>query len=127
VSRAAAPLLGYAILLGVLAAVLALWSPDRLPAALLGGGAVVIALIAGAVAAAGRRRSAPAVQADPDLSFAVVAVAFGLCTLVVGAYLGLYLILIGAGLLLAGGGGLVRERRVERRALRRARQGGDAG
>ncbi len=123
-SRAAVPLLGYAALIGIGAAGLWVWSPDHLPAALLGGGAVVIAVIAGAVAV--RAGEEPVVRPIPDLSFAIVAIAFGLCTMLVGAYLGLYLVLIGGGVLLAGVGGLARELRAERRALRRARGSGDA-
>jgi hypothetical protein len=129
-SRAAVPLLGYAVLIGIAAAGAAVWSPDPLPAVLLGGGAAVIALIAAVVGLRGPDDATPGppILADPDLSLSVVAIAFGLCTLLVGAYLGLYLILIGGAVLLAGLGGLVRELRAERRALRRARDGGgDAG
>jgi hypothetical protein len=123
-SRAAVPLLGYAVLIGLGAAGLWVWSPDHLPAALLGGGAVVIAAIAAAVALRGGEEVG--VRPIPDLSFAVVAIAFGLCTMLVGAYLGLYLVLIGGGVLLAGLGGLARELRAERRALRRVGEGDDA-
>ncbi len=123
-TRAAAPLLGYAVLIGIGAAGLWVWSPDHLPAALLGGGAVVIAAIAAAVALWGGEE--PVVRPIPDLSFSIVAIAFGLSTMLVGAYLGLYLVLIGGGVLLAGLGGLARELRAERRAARRARGGGDA-
>ncbi len=122
---AAVPLLGYAVLIGVGAAGLWVWSPDHLPAALLGGGAVLIGVIAAAVALRGGAE--PAVRPIPDLSFAMVAVAFGLCTMLVGAYLGLYLVLIGGGVLLAGLGGVGRELRAERRALRRVREGDDGG
>jgi hypothetical protein len=120
------PLLGYALLIGIAAAVLWAWSPDRLPAALLGGGAALMALVAAAVALGGRDRSAPAVQPIPDYSFPVVAIAFALCTMLVGAYLGLYLILVGGGVMLLGLGGLLREARAEREAVRRAREPGDA-
>jgi hypothetical protein len=118
------PLLGYALLIGAAAAVQWVWSPYRLPAALLGGAAVLMALIAAAVALAAP--PAPGPRPIPDYSFSVVAVAFALCTILVGAYLGLYLILLGGALLLLGIGGLIREARAERRALARVRGGGDA-
>jgi hypothetical protein len=123
------PLLGYALLIGTAAAVLWVWSPDGMPAALLGGGAALMALVAAAVAVGGRERGAPAVRPIPDYSFPVVAIAFALCTMLVGAYLGLYLILVGGGVMLLGVGGLLREARAERRALRRAQRerAGDAG
>jgi heme A synthase len=52
----------------------------------------------------------------PDLSFATVGVALGIINIVVGLYLGLYLILIGAAILVFGLGGWIREARAQRRA-----------
>ena len=122
---AAKPLLGYALLIGAAAAVQWVWSPYRLPSALLGGAAVVMALVAAALAARGGGDREAGPRPIPETSFAVVAIAFALCTMLVGAYLGLYLILVGGGVLLLGLGGLARERRAERRALRSTADGDD--
>ncbi len=122
-SRGAAPLASYALLIGASAAVQFVWSPYRLPASLLGGGAVLIAIIAAVVALRGRGEEDPGgPRAIPDSSFSIVAVAFGMCTMLVGVYLGVYLILIGGGVLVLGLGGLIRELRAERRM----RESGDA-
>jgi hypothetical protein len=122
----AVPLLGYALVIGTAATILAVWSSDPLPPALLGGSAALMAVIAAVVAVYARRAAGLAegpavVRPVPDYSFPIVAVALALCTMLVGAYLGLYLILIGGGILVLGLGGLAREARAERRALRRAR------
>jgi hypothetical protein len=131
VSSSALPLACYAALLGITAAVLWVWSPYALPSALLTGGAVAIAVIALAVAVRDRAEArAPAIEAAerpvPDYSVSILALAYALPTMLVGAYLGLYLILIGGGVLLLGLGGLIREWRAERRAVRRAEESADA-
>jgi hypothetical protein len=131
VSSSALPLACYAALLGITAAVLWVWSPYALPSALLTGGAVAIAVIALAVAVRDRAEArAPAIEAAerpvPDYSVSILALAYALPTMLVGAYLGLYLILIGGGVLLLGLGGLIREWRAERRAVRRAEGSADA-
>ena len=129
---AAVPLACYAVLLGITAAVLWVWSPYTLPAALLTGGVVAIALIALAVGVHDRRAEARAHGPEeaerpvPDYSVSILALAYALPTMLVGAYLGLYLILIGGGVLLLGLGGLIREWRAERRAVRRAGESADA-
>ena len=131
-SSSAVPMACYAVLLGITAAVLWVWSPYTLPSALLTGGAVAIALIALAVAVRDRRaeasahRPGAAERAVPDYSVSIVALAYALPTMLVGAYLGLYLILIGGGVLLLGLGGLIREWRAERSAVRRAGGSADA-
>jgi MFS superfamily sulfate permease-like transporter len=131
VSSSALPLACYAALLGITAAVLWVWSPYALPSALLTGGAVAIAVIALAVAVRDRAEArAPAIEAAerpvPDYSVSILALAYALPTMLVCAYLGLYLILIGGGVLLLGLGGLIREWRAERRAVRRAEGSADA-
>jgi hypothetical protein len=131
VSSSALPLACYAALLGITAAVLWVWSPYALPSALLTGGAVAIAVIALAVAVRDRAEArAPAIEAAerpvPDYSVSILALAYALPTMLVGAYLGLYLILIGGGVLLLGLGGLIREWRAERSAVHRVEENADA-
>ena len=131
-SSSALPLACYAALLGITAAVLWVWSPYALPAALLTGGAVAIGLIALAVAVRDRRAEAKAPGREaaerpvPDYSVSILALAYALPTMLVGAYLGLYLILIGGGILLLGLGGLIREWRAERSAVHRVEENPDA-
>jgi hypothetical protein len=132
VSSSALPLACYAALLGITAAVLWVWSPYALPAALLTGGAVAIGVIALAVAVRDRRAEARAPGREaaerpvPDYSVSILALAYALPTMLVGAYLGLYLILIGGGVLLLGLGGLTREWRAERSAVHRVEENPDA-
>jgi hypothetical protein len=131
VSSSAVPLACYAALLGITAAVLWVWSPYALPSALLTGGAVAIAVIALAVAVRDRAEArAPGPEAAerpvPDYSVSILALAYALPTMLVGVYLGLYLILIGGGVLLLGLGGLIREWRAERSAVHRVEENADA-
>jgi hypothetical protein len=131
VSSSALPLACYAALLGITAAVLWVWSPYALPSALLTGGAVAIAVIALAVAVHDRAEArAPAIEAAerpvPDYSVSILALAYALPTMLVGAYLGLYLVLMGGGVLLLGLGGLIREWRAERSAVHRVEENADA-
>jgi hypothetical protein len=114
----AAPLAIYGVLIGITSAVLWVWTPYTLPPALLSGGALLFLVVAAIVALRGRTRK-PELAEDrpvPDLSFATVGVALGIINVVVGLYLGLYLILIGAGILALGIGGMIREARAQRRA-----------
>jgi heme A synthase len=128
----AAPLAIYALLIATTSVVLWVWTPYTLPPALLSGGAVLFAVVAVVVAVRGdkldRRRERPegGSRAVPDLSFATVGVALGVINIVVGLYLGLYLILIGAGILAFGIGGWIREARSQRRAHRLVEDGADA-
>jgi hypothetical protein len=118
----AVPLAVYALLIGITSAVLWVWTPYTLPPALLSGGAVLFAVVAIVVALSGRRMDARGTRPEaedrpvPDLSFATVGVALGIINVVVGLYLGLYLILIGAAILAFGLGGLIREARAQRRS-----------
>ena len=73
-------------------------------------------VIAAIVALRGRTAKPSVDRAVPDLSFATVGVALGIINILVGLYLGLYLILIGAGILAFGLGGWIREARAQRRA-----------
>ena len=118
----AVPIAVYALLIGITSAVLWVWTPYTLPPALLSGGAVLFAVVAIVAALRGRRMDARGTRPEgedrsvPDLSFATVGVALGIINVVVGLYLGLYLILIGAGILAFGLGGLIREGRAQRRS-----------
>ena len=129
-SSSALPLACYAALIGITAAVLWVWSPYALPSALLTGGAVAIAVIALAVAVRDRAEArAPGTEMVerpvPDYSVSILALAYALPTMLVGAYLGFYLILIGGGVLLLGLGGLIREWRAERSAVHVAEENAD--
>jgi heme A synthase len=114
----AVPLASYAVLIGITSVVLWIWTPYTLPPALLSAGALLFAVLAAIVALRGRAEKPQAAETEPvpDLSFATVGVALGIINIVVGLYLGLYLILIGAGILAFGLGGWIREVRAERRA-----------
>jgi hypothetical protein len=128
VKTSAVPLLIYATLIGTTSVVLWIWTPYTLPPALLSGAAVGMAMVAAIIALRGRAvdRRARRTEAVPDLSFATVGVALGIINVVVGLYLGLYLILIGAGILGFGIAGLIREARAERRAHRLVEEAADA-
>jgi heme A synthase len=114
----AIPLAVYALLIGITSVVLWVWTPYTLPPALLSGGALLFAVLALVVALRGRseEREDDVERTVPDLSFATVGVALGIINILVGLYLGLYLILIGAGILAFGLGGWIREARAQRRA-----------
>jgi heme A synthase len=114
----AIPLAVYALMIGIMSAVLWVWTPYTLPPALLSGGALLFAVLALVVALRGRteEREDEIERTVPDLSFATVGVALGIINILVGLYLGLYLILIGAGILAFGLGGWIREARAQRRA-----------
>jgi heme A synthase len=114
----AVPLAVYGVLIGITSAVLWVWTPYTLPPALLSGGALLFLVVAAIVALRGRAKQ-PELAEDrpvPDLSFATVGIALGIINVVVGLYLGLYLILIGAAILALGVGGMIREARAQRRS-----------
>lgn len=122
--RPALVVLGWGILLLVLALPQFAFRVDDMSVALGFGGAlfvVALAVIAGlALRRRGRGRRPPARGAEPipDLSLPTIVVALGISAAVVGAQVGLWLILIGAGTVALGTAGLVRELRAERRAER---------
>ena len=107
----AVPLACYAVLIGITSAVLWVWTPYTLPPALLCGGALLMfrdrrdRRAAGADGEAVGRPGIPICPSRPSpwpwRSFDIL----------VGLYLGLYLILIGAGILAFGLGGWIREAR----------------
>ena len=106
-NRAAVPLLFWGVMLGLLAVVLWLWTPAGLPPAIFGGSALLICLIGLFVLL--RERPTPTARAMPDLSVSSVLVAFALALLLLGALVGEWLVLIGAGALVLGLVGVGRE------------------
>jgi hypothetical protein len=114
-NRAAVPLLAWAALLTVLATVLWVWSSDHLPPAIFSAAAGVAWLVGLYAVLRPGRRPRLRVRPELDLSFSSVLVAIAIAMLVVGALVGEWLVLIGAGVLLAGLIGVAREMRAERR------------
>jgi hypothetical protein len=108
-------LLVWATLLTVLAAVLWVWSADHLPPAIFSAAAGVAWLVGIYAVLRPGRRPRLRVRPELDLSFSSVLVALAVAMLVLGALVGEWLILIGAGVLVAGLIGVVRELRAERR------------
>lgn len=119
---AAVPFALWAVLLGIAAGVHAGFGGHVLPVLIQGGGAAVAGAIAIGILLADRLRSRPAGRrrAVPGLSLATALVAVSIAAMVCGAAVGGWLI-IGGGLGLAAGvGGLVREHRAQRGAIRAA-------
>lgn len=103
--------------LGV-AAVAVFGVPDPETPALLGGAAAVMVTLAVALLATGLgRREPPGDRALPDLSPPTVWLALALALLALGAQVGMWLVLVGAGGCVIGLGALARERLAQRRAL----------
>lgn len=119
------PVLLWALLLATLGAVAVAVFPvsDPETPALFGGAALLLALLAGYIAT---RRHGPPDAGDrtarvvPDSSVATVWVAISLALLALGTELGLWLVLIAAGMLLVGVGALLRESRASRALAERA-------
>jgi hypothetical protein len=114
----AAPLLWAALLLtiaGVSVAAFEVTDPET--PSLLAGGALLVALVGAFIAS---RRHGPPDAGDrtarviPDTSVPTVLVAVSLAALAVGAELGVWLVLIAAGMLLVGIFAMVRESRASR-------------
>jgi hypothetical protein len=117
VRLAAIVLFGWAAWLGALAAVLWIWSSHELEPALLTGGALLIAL-AGAYVAIRARPAGPERRIS-DSSLATIVVAVGVALAAFGLTAGLWLILVGAEIAVAGLAGLAREALAGRRGGRR--------
>jgi hypothetical protein len=115
VKRAFVPLLFWATLLTVLAAVLWVWSSDHLPPTIFSAAAGVAWFVGLYVVLRPGRRPRLRVRPELDLSFSSVLVALAIAMLVLGALVGEWLILIGAGVLVGGLIGVARELRAERR------------
>lgn len=114
-NRAFVPLLAWATLLTVLAAVLWVWSSDHLPPAIFSGAAGIAWVVGLYAALRPGKRPRLRVRPELDLSFASVLLAFAIAMLVLGALVGEWLVLIGAGVLVFALIGIGRELRAERR------------
>lgn len=112
-NRAAGPVLVWAAWLSTLAAVQAVWRPDRYLPWALSAGAAVGAWLLGLFLLV-RRRRREGLRLVPDLSFSVVLIALGAAAMLNGAAFGLWLVLIGGAMILFGLGGVARELRAER-------------
>jgi hypothetical protein len=120
-SRPGVPVLVWAAMLGVAAAVLAVWAGHWWEPLGLAAAAVGAALL-GAVLAV-RRAAPPETRLVSDSSASSALCAIGTALILLGPAAGVWLSMIGAGLLLMGAAGIVRETR----AMRRARSGPDPG
>lgn len=109
----AGPVFAWAAWLSVLATVQAVWRPDRYLPWALSAGAATAAWLLGLFLLL-RHRRIDWLRQIPDLSFSVVLIAVGVAAMLNGAAFGLWLVLLGGGLILLGLGGVVRELRAER-------------
>jgi hypothetical protein len=114
-TRASVPLLVWATLLTVLVAVLWVWSSDHFPPAIFSTAAGVAWVVGLYALLRPGKRARLRFRPELDLSLSSVLVALAVAMLVLGALVGEWLVLIGAGVLVAGLIGLVRELRAERR------------
>lgn len=103
---AAAVVLVWALMLGALALVLAVWSTDALARGLLFGAAAATLLVAVVALVAGRE---PAARTVPDVSVSTAVFALGLAAFVLGGVFGTWLVLLGLGLAVVGLAALGRE------------------
>jgi hypothetical protein len=111
VTRGWVQVLLWAGYLAVLTIVLWVWWGDRLNVGSLGAAAIVTAAIALLAAALGRRRPRQGAHVEPDLSVGASIVGIALSGMLFGAEFGLFLVVICAGLLVAGVAILWNERR----------------
>jgi hypothetical protein len=120
VSRPGVAFLVWAVLLGLLAAVLwAVFEEQDLLSVLMPAFAVALtAAIALGGARAARRAAERAFEPQPvpDTSWPPVLAALALALVLLGLEVGTFLVFVGGGLFLAAAGGLAREWRAERRA-----------
>lgn len=98
------------------------FSPSASTPALLGGSAAFILVLALLLAIGRRSLQADGGGADPDASPATVWLALSLVLAALGAALGPWLVLIGAGMTAIGVAGVVRELRAQAAAGRRAKE-----
>jgi hypothetical protein len=107
--RRAAPLLVWAAVLSVLALMLTIWSTwDWLAISMLWSAPAVAVVWALLEWWAGPPVERP--RADPDVSLSTLIVALGAVWLLLGAVVGAWAALLGAGLIVAGAAGVFRER-----------------
>ena len=113
-------LLAWAVLLAIHTGVLIAFGGDELPVLLLGGAAAGAALLGAWIAVRRRRGRGERGErrAVPDLSPPAALAAVAVAAMVIGAELGTWLVLIGAGLLALALGGLIRELRASPTSVR---------
>jgi hypothetical protein len=92
----AAAILAWGLLLGALAVVLWLWTPDRLPPSLISGAAFAALLLAAYLQL--RKPREPPVRMVTDISVGPVLLGLGVAAMLNGIAFGLWLVLAGAGL-----------------------------
>jgi hypothetical protein len=114
-SRAIPWLAAVGVVLVAIGAIGWVWSEDVLPPAVFTSQGVAC-LLGAAVLELRRVRERP--RALPDLSYSTVALAVGIAAMLNGVAFGLWLVLIGAGLVGLGLGGLAREYLAARRAVK---------
>lgn len=90
------------------------------PALLFGIGGFMVALGLFLTVTGLRHNRAAPVLSLPDVSPPTTFTAFGFVLMALGSAFGLWLVWIGGGVVLIGLGGVIREGRAQRRALRRA-------
>jgi hypothetical protein len=122
VRRAAFVFVALGLLLTATAVLLVTWQRNALADGLLAGAAAASLVTAALLTLAGRR--APDTDPDPlrplpSTSWSSAAVGIGVSLAVIGLVWGLYLVMIGLGIVIAGIAGLVREQR----SLARVRAG----
>jgi hypothetical protein len=120
VRRAAVVLFAWGLWLAVLTGVQAVFAPKLIQfsiPAVASATCVAAGLVVWALDAHQARGKRP--RLITDSSIATVTLVFGLAVTLLGAGFGLWLILIGAGILALGLGGVIREQRARSRTLRR--------
>jgi hypothetical protein len=118
--RAAVVLLGWGLWLGVLTGLQAAFAPKLIQVSIpvvASSVCVIAGLVLWALDVRQGQDERPRLITDGSL--ATVALVLGVAVALLGAGFGLWLILIGAGILALGLGGVVREQRARARALRR--------
>jgi len=115
VTRPGVWLVGVGFVLAVVAVIGWVWSESVLPPAVYTGQAVACFLLGIFL---GRREIVERARALPDLSYSTIAVGLGAAAMLNGVAFGLWLVLIGAGIVSLGLGGLAREHLAARRAAR---------
>lgn len=115
------PFVAWGVFLTVLTAVSVVFFSAEVPTpTLLGGGAAFILVLALLLAISRRSLQTEGGGADPDSSPATVWLALSVFLTAVGAALGLWLVLIGAGMSAVGVAAVARELRAQRAAAREA-------
>lgn len=117
----------WGVFLAILAAITAPFGPDLFTYGMLGASALFIVATGVGLLLLSRREPESTPRRRrllPELSYSAMLLGIALSTLALGAELGLWLVLIGAGLCVLAIGGLVREWRAESEAAEELRADG---